>query len=129
MIVLDTHAWLWWNDDPARLGPTGREAIERADSIGIASVSCWEVAMLALRGRIGLDRDVSVWVQHALLRRGVVAIPLSPKLAVEAAELDRASFPGDPADRFIYATARTAGALLVTRDARLLEFDPRGTLW
>ena len=38
-------------------------------------------------------------------------------------------FPGDPADRMIYATARAEGADLVTRDRRLRDYDPRGTLW
>lgn len=129
MVVLDTHAWLWWCDDPARLSVAAREAIGAAESIGVAAISCWEVAMLALGGRVTLDRDVSRWVQQALARPGVVALPISPKVALEAALLERAAFVADPADRLIYASARGAGARLVTRDARLREFDPRGTLW
>ena len=58
-----------------------------------------------------------------------MALPLGPKVAVDAAMLRAEEFVGDPADRFIYATARDQGARLVTRDERLRAFDPRATIW
>jgi PIN domain nuclease of toxin-antitoxin system len=129
MVVLDTHAWLWWVADRSRLSSHAAAAIEQAGSIGVAAISCWEVAMLVLRGRIELDRDLARWVRQALAQEGVVALPLTPPVALAAALLEREEFAGDPADRMIYATAREAGARLITRDARIREFDPRGTLW
>ncbi len=53
---------------------------------------------------------------------------LTPATATEAALLGD-EFPSDPADRLIYATARSEGAALVTRDSTLREFDPRATIW
>ncbi len=129
MVVLDTHAWIWWADDPARLSRAARDAITEADPIGVSAISCWEVGMLALGGRITLDRDVSRWVRQALGQPGVVALPIGAKVALDAALLEREGFVGDPADRLIYATARDTGAVLVTRDERLRAYDPRGTLW
>ena len=89
MLVLDTHAWLWSNDDPARLSDAAREAVEGADPVAVAAISCWEVGMLALRGRITLDRDVSQWVRQALTRAGTVALSISPQVALGAAMLER----------------------------------------
>ena len=129
MLVLDTHAWMWWVDSPHLLSATASKEIGSAESLGISAISCWEVALLAVKGRIGLDRDVGMWIRSALARPGVVALPLVPEDAVEAAALDTDSFPPDPADRMIYATARSRGAPLVTKDRRLREFDPRGTIW
>jgi PIN domain nuclease of toxin-antitoxin system len=129
VIVLDTHAWLWWVDAPDRLSATARQAIEGADAIGVPAISCWELAMLVVKRRIELERDARTWIRQALAQPGVVAVPLSPRAAVDAALLEHEDFAGDPADRLIYATAREAGAPLVTRDVRLREFDPRGTLW
>lgn len=129
MVVLDTHAWIWWTDEPSRLSEPAREAVERADTIAVSAISCWEVAMLALRGRVTLDRELGRWVRQALAQPGILAVPLSPRVALDAALLEREGFAGDPADRMIYATARDAGARLVTRDARIRDFDPRGTLW
>lgn len=51
-------------------------------------------------------------------RRSVTAT-LSPEAAAWAGRLDRATFPGDPADRMLYATARDLRAPLVTKDGRL----------
>lgn len=85
--------------------------------------------MLFGGGRITLDREVSRWVRQALSQAGITALAIGSKVALEAALLEHEGFAGDPADRLIYATARDAGAVLVTRDARLREHDPRGTLW
>lgn len=129
MIVLDTHAWLWWLAEPSKLSPAARQAIDEARTIGISSVSGWEVAMLVEKGRISLDRDVPVWVRQASAAERLAVQPLSLDVAVAAGLLDRAGFPGDPADRFIYATAQAQRARLVTRDEALRRFDPRTTVW
>jgi PIN domain nuclease of toxin-antitoxin system len=81
------------------------------------------------RGRISLDRDIRLWVRQALAQPRVVALAPSPDVAIAAALLDPDTFPGDPVDRMIYATARDAGAVLVTRDRALRAFDDRNTIW
>ena len=128
-VVLDTHVWLWLASDPDRLSSPATEAIGAADTIGVPAICCWEVAMLVQKGRIALDRPPPVWVRAALAAEGILAMPLAPEVAVAAGMLDEKEFPGDPADRMIYATARAAGAALVTRDEKLRSYDPRGTVW
>jgi PIN domain nuclease of toxin-antitoxin system len=129
MIVLDTHAWLWWLAAPAHLSRAAAEAIERAPRIGVSTLSAWEVAMLAVRGRISLDRDVGLWVDQALADERVESLSPSADVAVAAGLLDAKRFPGDPVDRLIYATARSTGATLITRDAAIRAFDSASTLW
>jgi PIN domain nuclease of toxin-antitoxin system len=129
VIVLDTHAWIWWMTDPERLSTVAQEAIAEETNIGISTLSAWEVAMLASRKRIALDRDVGVWVRQALAEPRVEPLPPSADIAVAAGLLDAQSFPGDPADRLIYATARANSAQLVTRDAAIQAFDPQLTVW
>ena len=129
VIVLDTHAWLWWVAEPGRLSRTAREAIDHAQRLGVTTVSCWELAMLAEAGRIALDRPVEIWVEQALADERTQSLPLTSTVAVRAALLGRERFGGDPADRMIYSTARDAGVKLVTRDRRIRTFDPRGTIW
>ncbi len=85
--------------------------------------------MLEQEDRMALDRLALRWIKAGLAREGVLAMPLTPELAVEAGTLDANVFPGDPADRMSYATARAAGAALITRDERLRDCNPRGTLW
>jgi PIN domain nuclease of toxin-antitoxin system len=44
---------------------------------------------------------------------------LSPTAAASAGQMPAGSFPGDPADRLIWATARDLRVPLVTKDERL----------
>jgi PIN domain nuclease of toxin-antitoxin system len=129
VIVLDTHAWLWWLSAPERLSDAASEAIDQAANIGVSTLSAWEIAMLATRGRITLDRDISTWVGQGLADARVEPLAPGAQVAVAAGLLDAASFPGDPVDRLIYATARSIGATLITRDRAMRGFDPQGTLW
>ncbi len=128
MIVLDTHAWLWWASAPKMLSRKARSAIEAADRIGISPISWLEIATLVRRGRISLDRDATVWIEQALDQERVETVALTPRIAVRAGSLAD-PFPGDPADRLIYASAVASGARLVTKDSALRRFDPAATLW
>lgn len=128
VIVLDTHAWVWWLTEDARLSRAVRDVADR-EAVGVAAISCFEVADLARNGRIELDRDIRDWVRTALAGDGVRLLPLDGEIATEAALLAGDRFPGDPADRIIYATARRYGALLATKDRRLRAHDRQHTFW
>ena len=128
-VLLDTHAWIWWCTSPPQLSDRAAAAIEAAETILVSSISCWELGMLVDKGRLALDRSVEAWVRLALARPGLQAVPLGPRAATLAGMLDRTEFHGDPADRMIYASARIEGSVLVTRDRRMRDYDPRGTLW
>jgi PIN domain nuclease of toxin-antitoxin system len=128
VILLDTHAWIWWRTDPGRLSTGAVSAIAEANTLGVSSISVWELGTLVRRGRISLDREVTHWVRQALADPRIAVLAPDADVALAAAQLDD-SFPGDPADRLIYATARGAGARLLTRDDRIARFDPGCVLW
>ena len=52
MILLDTHAWIWWVTESARLSAKATQAIVQANSLGVHIISCWEVAMLVEKGQV-----------------------------------------------------------------------------
>jgi PIN domain nuclease of toxin-antitoxin system len=128
LIVLDTHAWIWWRADPGRLSTAAAQAIADADRVGLSSMSVWELGTLVRRGRISLDRQVATWVRQALAEPRLGVLAPGADVALAAALLDE-DFPGDPADRLIYATAVQAGARLVTRDERIVAYDGARALW
>ena len=129
MIVLDTHAWIWWMSAPERLSTSARATIAEASSIGVSTLSAWEIAMLTSRKRISLDREVSLWVRQALAEPRVEPLAPSAEVAVAAGLLDAKGFPGDPVDRLIYSTARALDAQLLTRDEAIRRFDPAMAVW
>lgn len=120
MIVLDTHALIWWIEDSGRLSQRAAAAIEKQRPALVSPVSFWELAVLVERGRISLDRDVARWCRDLLASATAAVAGLTPSAAISAARLP--NFHGDPADRFIYATARELGAPLVSKDGRIREY-------
>lgn len=128
MILLDTHAWLWWVANEASLSGRAAAEISSAASIGIPTVACMEVAALAQRGRIDLAQEIGAWIAKALSQDRVEAVPLTSQIAVRAGSFGD-EFVGDPADRIIYASAIVTDSRLVTRDRFLRRFDPARTVW
>lgn len=134
MIVLDTHAWIWWVADPARLSSAARKAIDRERVRGVCAISVWEVAMLVARSRLVLDREVAEWIRDALAEPGIELLPLTVEIALAAGGAGVESgtpleLQGDPADRMIAATALIHRARLVTRDERLRSVRALETVW
>jgi PIN domain nuclease of toxin-antitoxin system len=127
LILADTHAWLWWVNEDQRLGRTARTTLQRESVIGVAAVSCWEVALLVARGRLTLNRDLSRWFEDALLPGMTALIPLTPAIALRAVQLRPAL--RDPADCMIAATAIDLNVPLATADARLHALPGLHTIW
>ncbi|MEK7477382.1 MAG: type II toxin-antitoxin system VapC family toxin [Candidatus Coatesbacteria bacterium] len=128
LIVLDTHAWFWWMNEPRRLSAEARRAVERSSRIGIAAISLWELAGLIERQRIRVPRSAQEWIESALSIPGVELLPITPAIAATAARIGGA-IPGDPADRLIAATALEMKAPLVTRDERLHGLPHLEVIW
>ena len=126
MIVADTHAWVWWAAEDEMLSRPALTALAKTDSVGIAAITLWEVAMLVEKNRLMLDRDVLAWLQKAISKTHVVVLPLTPEVAVSATTTPHFR---DPADRLIAATALTHGVPLVTKDERIQRSGAVATIW
>jgi PIN domain nuclease of toxin-antitoxin system len=122
---LDTHALLWWQAQPdgarpERISVSAWKRINAASCILVSPISCWEVAMLVGKQRIKLDRPTAAWIRDVLTCNGIAVAELTPQIAGAAAELD--DFHGDPADRFLYATARSLDVSLLSKDRLLHDY-------
>lgn len=132
MILLDTHALIWWVSDPARVPAKARRVLDAAvksgEKVAVSSISVWEVAMLVDHGRLTLTLTLDVWIQTVESLPFLVFQPVDNRIAARAVRLD--GFPHrDPADRMIAATALELGATLITADARLRGYGPVKTVW
>jgi PIN domain nuclease of toxin-antitoxin system len=127
-LLLDTHVLHWWSAEPERVSPDAAKALEEADELAVCAITWFELAWLAEHERIVLSIPMRSWLEQ--LSGHVRTAPLTPAIAATAVGLP-SSFPGDPADRLIYATAVEHGWRLVTKDERLREHPHprRPALW
>ena len=84
--------------------------------------------MLFARGLIQPQGSVESSVRRVIEASGVAVRPITPEIAALAWQFPN-DFPHDPADRLIAATARAEGALLITRDQRILHSPLLKALW
>ena len=131
MIVLDTHVWLWWLHDPARLSPTAAKFIEQEQESGaviLSSISIWEVAVKVQSGKLVIPMDISQWYELAKSYPATVIEPLSPVDAIASTQLP-GDFHKDPADRMIISLARRLAVPLITCDRKILDYKYVITAW
>ena len=130
-LLLDTHVWLWYAEGvTGRLRPASIRKLDDArkgDGLIVSAISVWEIGMHASRGRIQLAVPLRDWVEKALSVPGIRLAPLDAAVAAESTLLPGEP-QGDPADRFLVATARTHGVALATRDERIIEYAKHGFL-
>ncbi|KFN38245.1 twitching motility protein PilT [Smithella sp. F21] len=131
MIVLDTHAWIWWVSSPEFLSETAKQIIDEAateKNVFISSISTWEIAILVSRGRLKLTMSPADWVAASEALPFFDFVPVSNSIALKSVQL-----PGilhnDPADRIIIATAVSLGAVLVTKDEKIRNYPHVKTVW
>ncbi|MBT3602721.1 MAG: type II toxin-antitoxin system VapC family toxin [Candidatus Latescibacteria bacterium] len=128
MILLDTHAWLWWTTESPQLSEKAKQTIENTPEVGVSILSCWEVAMLVSKGRIALSLDVQAWIDLALQRPKVRLLQITPEIVVLSTRLP-GDFHADPTDRMLAATCLSNGIPIVTKDQKITEWNHISTIW
>ncbi len=131
MILLDTHAWVWWVSNPQELSPAANRAIDTAreeSAVYVSSISAWEVALLVAKGRLQLTMAVEDWIVRSEALPFLNFIPVDNRIAVRSITLP-GTLHSDPADRIIIASGRTLGASIVTKDEKIKRYPYVKTVW
>jgi len=131
MIVLDTHAWIWWISNPSLLSESAKFIIDEEVTerkIFISSISVWEIAILVSCGRLKMTMSASDWVAASEALPFFNFVPVNNSIAMKSVNLP-GTLHNDPADRIIVSTALSLGAVLVTKDEKIRNFPHIRTVW
>ena len=130
MILVDTHVVVWLAFDQDQISAKAKGAIDdarkSADGLAISDITLLELATLASKGRIRLDISLESFLQEVEAR--FVVLPISGRACARAMGLP-ASYPKDPADRIIGATALVEGLSLLTADREIRRSRAVQTIW
>lgn len=130
VIVLDTHALLWWVDRSKELSRRARDHIDSLidkGAIHVSSISVWEIGALVAKRRLELAIPVEEWVARCESLPFLSFVPVDDAIALVSTRLPGRP-PADPADRLIIATARALHATIVTKDRGIRSYDVP-TIW
>ena len=117
-LLLDTHAFLWWLGNDARLGPRARAAIADPEHlVFVSAASAWEIAVKRVNGKLEAPGDITSWIAG----NDFVELRIDVQHAVAAAELP--PHHSDPFDRLLIAQARQEQMTLVADDAEMKKYD------
>ncbi|HZQ93908.1 MAG TPA: type II toxin-antitoxin system VapC family toxin [Candidatus Sulfotelmatobacter sp.] len=131
MILLDTHVLVWMTTDPARLSRAAEREIRKARGTGgcaISSFSLWELALLFEKGRLRGSGSIETCIRQITEDAAVQILEITPDVAALATMFPD-TYPKDPGDRLIGATARSLGLTLITGDERILASPLIRTVW
>jgi PIN domain nuclease of toxin-antitoxin system len=130
VILVDTHVVVWLALDQTHLSKNARAAIDDArrdgEGLAISDITLLELAELLSKGRIRLDISLESFLQEVEAR--FVILPISGRACVRALGLP-ATYPKDPADRIIGATALVEGLSLLTADRAIRRSRALHTIW
>ena len=125
-VLLDTHVFMWWDADPARLSPPARTALQDPTTTVLLSVvSVWEMQIKVQVGKLGVLLPLPQIVARQQAN-GVVVLPVSLDHVLAIGALPAAH--KDPFDRLLAAQAIVEGATLITVDPIFAKY-PVPVLW
>jgi PIN domain nuclease of toxin-antitoxin system len=131
VILLDTHVLVWMVSDSSQLSHNAARELrkgERNGELAIASITLWELALLYGRGRLRTSGSIESAIRTMLEKSRVQVIEMTPEIAALTTTFPE-TYPKDPGDRLIGATARAYGLTLVTQDERILSSPLIRSIW
>jgi PIN domain nuclease of toxin-antitoxin system len=114
-LLLDTHAFIWWDSDPGRLSPRALSLCQDpGNQLHLSVASLWEIQVKSRLGKLKLATPLLDIVAMQQEANGLVLLSIHPTHTYALDALP--AIHKDPFDRMIVTQARTEGLRLVSHD-------------
>ncbi len=126
-LLLDTHAFIWWDSEPARLSPQILALCrDRANTVLLSVASVWEMQIKLQLGKVKLNLPLAEVIENQQRINNIKVLPIT--LVHVLALQDLSAHHKDPFDRLLIAQANVEEAVLVSGDPILAKY-PVELLW
>jgi PIN domain nuclease of toxin-antitoxin system len=126
-VLLDTHAFIWWDSDPTKLSPQACAACEDRTNVVLLSVaSAWEMQIKLQLGKLDLRLPLAEVIASQQQTNDIQVLPVA--LGHVLALQNLPAHHKDPFDRLLIAQANVEEAVLISHDPVFAHY-PVKVLW
>jgi PIN domain nuclease of toxin-antitoxin system len=121
-LLLDTHIFIWWADQPEKLSPAALSALEdEANELLLSVASVWEMQIKMQLGKLKLSLPLKELVKN---QQEINDLTVSPVALSHVLALDALPFHHkDPFDRLLIAQSIAEGITIVTADSQFSNYS------
>lgn len=121
-LLLDTHVFIWWADQPEKLSPVALSALEdEANELLLSVASVWEMQIKIQLGKLKLNLPLKELVKT---QQETNDITVSPVALTHVLALDALPFHHkDPFDRLLIAQSIEEDLTLVSADSQFSAYS------
>ena len=120
--LLDTHAFLWWVTDDARLSSRARAIIADGDTeLFLSAASGWEMAIKTRLGKLHMPDNPASFVFEQLRINAIEPLAVQMRHALRVYSLP--GYHRDPFDRILVAQAQVERMPIITADPQVAQYE------
>ena len=121
-LLLDTHIFIWWVDQPEKLSPAALSALkDEANELLLSVASVWEMQIQIQLGKLKLSLPLKELINNQLETNDLT---VSPVALTHVLALDSLPFHHkDPFDRLLIAQSVEEELTIVTTDSQFSAYS------
>ena len=88
-LLLDTHAFIWWDENPSKLGAAARRACsDPGNDLILSTASVWEIQLKRMIGKLTLARPLRPLLEDQARQNGLEISPIQVEHILRPAPLE-----------------------------------------
>ena len=121
-LLLDSHAFKWWRDEPNKLSPTAFAEISNPkNEVFISVVTVWELQIKIALDKFSVKNGLETAIKDEIQNNGFLILPVELAHALHLEHLPL--HHKDPFDRLLISQAVVENMTLVTTDAEFAKYQ------